>query len=187
MYLKQRNMKRTVLKITLIVFLLWLPVLLITLFFTGTTIDRNMYIEEYKDFYIHKFDYKALSSGMDFGTGNSPPQYTKIWFLPSQKEQLLNKIKEDVNDILSDLQVANENVTVHYEISDDFKEVMIYIDDYITYNAYHVMYEMELRDVIGNRVVLYHELSQSSDVPYYGDVVRFVYTGLEPLLPEQGQ
>ncbi len=187
MYLKRRNMKRTVLKITLIVFRLWLPVLLITLFFTGTKIDRNMYTEEYKDYYIHKFDYKALSLDMDFGTGNSSPQYTRIWFLPSQKEQLLNKIKEDVNDILAGIQVTNENVTVEYEISDDFKKVMIYIDNDITYRAYHVMYEMELRLEIGCRVVLYHELAHSSDVPYYGDVVHFVYTGKEPMLSEQEQ
>ena len=156
--------------------LLLLPVLLITLFFTGTKIDRNMYTEEYKDYYIHKFDYKALSLDMDFGTGNSSPQYTRIWFLPSQKEKLLNKIKVDVNEILTEIQVTNENATVDYEISDDFKEVMIYIDNEITYRAYHVMYEMELREEIGVRVVLYHELLQSSDIPYYGNVVHFVYT-----------
>ena len=82
-------MKRKVLTI-----LVLLPsILLIILFATGTTIHRNMYTEEYKDYYIHKFDYKALSLGMDFGTGNHAPLYTKIWFLPSQKEKLLNKIK----------------------------------------------------------------------------------------------
>ncbi len=172
-------MKRKTLKITLIVFLLLLPVLLITLFFTGTLIDRNMYTEEYKDFYIHKFDYKAFSLGINFGTGNEQAQYTRIWFLPSQKEKLLNKIKEDVNDILTGIQVTNENVTVDYEISDDFRNVILYFDNGIVLRAYHVMYEMELRTEIGMRVVLYHELSQSSDVPYYGNVVRFVYTGSE--------
>ena len=177
--MKQKNRKK------FLIVLLLLPVLLITLFFTGTKIGRNMYTEEYKDYYIHKFDYKALSLDMDFGTGNSSPQYTRIWFLPSQKEKLLNKIKEDVHDILAEIQVTNENVTVEYEISDDFKKVMIYIDNDITYRAYHVMYEMELRTEIGMRVVLYHGLSQSSDVTYYGNVVRFVYTGKEPLLSEQ--
>lgn len=168
-------MKRKVLTI-----LVLLPsILLIILFATGTTIHRNMYTEEYKDYYIHKFDYKALSLGMDFGTGNHAPLYTKIWFLPSQKEKMLNKIKEDVNEILTEIQVTNENATVDYEISDDFKEVMIYIDNEITYRAYHVMYEMELREEIGVRVVLYHELLQSSDIPYYGNVVHFVYTDPE--------
>jgi len=177
-------MKHNILKITLIVFLL-LPLLLIPLFYLGTRIERNLYTDSYKDYYIHKFDYSALSLDTDFGTGNSSPQYTRIWFLPSQKEKLLNKIKEDVHDILAEIQVTNENVTVEYEISDDFKKVMIYIDNDITYRAYHVMYEMELRTEIGMRVVLYHGLSQSSDVPYYGNVVRFVYTGKEPLLSEQ--
>jgi hypothetical protein len=172
-------MKQKVVKIT-IIFLLLQPIWLMILLITGTTIDRNMYTEEYKDFYIHKFDYKALSLGFDFGTGNNAPRYTKIWFLPSQKEKLLNKIKEDVNEILTEIQVTNENVTVDYEISDDFKEVMIYIDNEITYRAYHVMYEMKLREEIGMRVVLYHELLQDSDSPYYGDVVRFIYTGSEP-------
>ena len=171
--MKQKNRKK------FLIVLLLLPVLLITLFFTGTKIDRNMYTERYKDFYIHKFDYEALSLGFDFGTGNNAPRYTKIWFLPSQKEKLLNKIKEDVNEILTEIQVTNENVTVDYEISDDFKEVMIYIDNEITYRAYHVMYEMKLREEIGMRVVLYHELLQSSDIPYYGNVVHFIYTGSE--------
>ena len=48
-------MKRKVLTI-----LVLLPsILLIILFATGTTIHRNMYTEKYKDYYIHKFDYKA--------------------------------------------------------------------------------------------------------------------------------
>ncbi len=169
--------RKTSPKTILILVLLLPPILLMILFATGTTIDRNMYTERYKDFYIHKFDYEALSLGFDFGTGNNAPRYSKIWFLPSQKEKLLNKIKEDVNEILTEIQVTNENVTVDYEISDDFKEVMIYIDDEITYSAYLVMYEMKLREEIGMRVVFYHELLQDSDSPYYGDVVYFIYTG----------
>ena len=170
----EHQKRKTVLKTILILVLLLPPILLMILYATGTTIDRNMYTEKYKDFYIHKFDYKALSLGFDFGTGNNAPRYTKIWFLPSQKEKLLNKIKEDVHDILSDIKVTSEHVTVDYEISDDFRDVIIYVDSIEMWRAYKARYETVFWAEIGHRIALYHELLESEVVPYYQHVVHFV-------------
>lgn len=87
--MKQRNIKRTVLKITMIVFLLCLPVLLITLYYTSSKISWNPYLDEYKNDYIHRFDYELTVRGW-FTTRIN--RYSRIWFLPSQKDKMRNAI-----------------------------------------------------------------------------------------------
>lgn len=179
-----------------IVFLLCLPVLLITLYYTSSKISWNPYLDEYKIDYIHRFDYELTVRGW-FTT--SINRYSRIWFLPSQKEQLLNKIKDDVNEILIDIQtqVADENITIDYEISDDFKNITLYIDHYETYMQMGLSDESDgihswnLSSEIGMRVVLYHELlysiNHSDDpyeygnaiIPYFDSVVDLVYNGSE--------
>ena len=171
----EHQKRKTVLKTILIFVLLWLPVLLITLYYTGTEIRYNRHTDAYQDYYIHRFDYEIPSFVLiDFGTGTGPNHYTRIWFWPSQKEQLLNKIKEDVHDILSDMKVTSEHVTVDYEISDDFRDVIIYVDSIEMWRAYIARYETVFWAEIGHRVALYHELLESEVVPYYQDVVHFV-------------
>ncbi len=185
-------MKRKVLTITTITItvlvLLFLPPLLVILFELGTKIDKNTHMDSYKDYYIYRIDY--VSHGIFESSA-----YTSLWFLPSQKEQLLNKIKEDVSEILIDIQaqMSKDNITMDYEISDDFKDVTIYIDDYGTYMQMSHWAESDvidseyLKSEIGMRVTLYHDLIQNShepdygnvNVPYWGDVVNLVYNGSE--------
>ncbi|MBQ7299131.1 MAG: hypothetical protein IJW77_04745 [Clostridia bacterium] len=190
------NRKRTVLKIPIItitiLILLLLPPLLVTLFESGTEIRWNMYMDGYRDYYRYRMDYE-LHAIFESRT------YTRLWFKPSQKEQLLNKIKDDVNEILIDIQtqVADENITIDYEISDDFKNITLYIDHYETYMQMGLSDESDgihswnLSSEIGMRVVLYHELlysiNHSDDpyeygnaiIPHFGSVVDLVYNGSE--------
>ncbi len=149
-------------------------------------------MDGYRDYYRYRMDYE-LHAIFESRT------YTRLWFKPSQKEQLLNKIKDDVNEILIDIQtqVADENITIDYEISDDFKNITLYIDHYETYMQMGLSDESDgihswnLSSEIGMRVVLYHELLYSinhsddpyeygnSIVPYFGSVVDLVYNGSE--------
>ena len=61
--------------------------------------------------------------------------------------------------------------------------VMIYIDNYDTYMRLRYDYsnpnEIDLKDEIGRRVVLYHDLLGGVDDLYYGDIVVFEYVGSE--------
>ncbi len=170
--------RKTVIKTILILVLLLPPILLMILFATGTKINHNVYTAGYKDYYIVSFDYEEFVLGF-YWFGGGPDQYTRIAFLPSQKEQLLNKIKEDVNEILTDIQTqaAYKSITVDYKISDDFREVTIYLDNAKTVTDLNLWNRLDWE--IGERVVLYHELLQSSDVPIQNSVVRFVYTDPE--------
>ncbi len=185
--MKRKILTVPTITITVLV-LLFLPLLLVILFETGTKIDRYMHMDSYKDYYICRIDY--ASHGIFESSA-----YTSLWFLPSQKKQLLNKIKEDVNEILTDIQarMSKENITIDYEISDDFKDVTIYTDDYGTYMQMSFIAESDvidsryLRSEIGMRVTLYHDLIQNShepdygnvNVPYWGNVVNLVYNGSE--------
>jgi len=182
-------MKRKTFITLIVVYLLVtlvLPPLLITLWESGTEIRGNSIADCYQDYYIYRIDYS--SHGIFESTA-----YTRLWFVPSQKEQLLHRIKADVIDILTDQQTraANEAVTFAYEISDDFKDVTIYVDKYAAFMRYDNGGGEELKREVGNRVVLYHELLYSinntgnpydygnSIIPYYGTVINCVYTGTD--------
>ena len=189
--MKRKVLKITVITITILILLL-LPPLLVTLFESGTRIRWNMHTDGYRDYYRFRMDYELRAIF-------ASQTYTRLWFKPSQKEQLLNKIKDDVNEILIDIQTqaTEENISVDYEISDDFKSVKLYIDNYETYMKMGQSDESDginswdLRSEIGKRVVLYHELLYSmnhSDDPYeygytivpdFGSVVDLVYNGPE--------
>ena len=138
-------------------------------------------MDRYKDYYIYRYDYQELDL-MGF-PGMSPDSYSRIWFGPFQKAKLLNKIKEDIKNILTDVQLSYKNATIDYVISDDLRNVMIYIDNYDTYMRLRYDYsnpnEIDLKDEIGRRVVLYHDLLGGVDDLYYGDIVVFEYVGSE--------
>ena len=170
--------RKTVLKTILILVLLLPPILLMILFATGIKINHNLYTASYNDYYIVSFDYDEFPYfPVPFGDG--PDQFTRIAFLPSQKEKLLNKIKEDVNAVLADIrtQAAYKSITIDYKISADFKDVAIYVDTHKTITDLNLWNRLNWE--IGERVVLYHELLQSADVPNHVNVVRYVYTDPE--------
>lgn len=121
-------MKRNAWKITLIVFLLWLPVLLITLYYASSNIRANRYIDEYEEYYFFRYDYEFPSAfAMDFGTGTGPLAYSRIWLFPSQKEKMLAQIMEDIKILMPEIQEMNEEVILDYEFSEDFRRVILYV------------------------------------------------------------
>lgn len=122
------NIKRTVLKITVIVFLLWLPVLLITLYYTSSNMKRNRYLDDYEEYYFYRYDYEFPSAFvMDFGTGTGSLDYSRIWFLPSQKDKMLHAIMEDIKNLMPEIQELNEEIIVDYAFSEDFRRVILYV------------------------------------------------------------
>jgi hypothetical protein len=64
---------------------------------------------------------------MDFGTGIGSLDYSRIWFLPSQKDKMLNAIMEDIKNLMQGLQKLNEEIIVNYEFSEDFRRVILYV------------------------------------------------------------
>jgi len=182
------NRKRTVLKITVIVFLLWLPVLLITLYYTSSKISWNPYLDEYKNDYIHRFDYELTVRGW-FTT--SINRYSRIWFLPSQKEKMLNAIMEDIKNLMPEIQELNEEIIVDYEFSEDSPYVTVYLkppefplpeslpdEVYLTPPAYlpNLVY---LTDEMEDRLDLYCDIMYGNGATYYGNVIEYRYIAQE--------
>lgn len=172
-------MKRTAKKVSVIGFVL--IALLVILFHMGTKIDRNPRLDGYDDYYLCRYDYQALAL-MGF-PGMPPDSYSRVWFLPFQKAKLLAQIKEDIHGVMTDVQTAYDTAVFAYEISDDFRKVVVSVDDYDTYMRLRYDYanpdETNLFDEIEQRVVLYHDLTGSDDTPYIGDIVDIRYTGTE--------
>ena len=162
-------MKHKVAKRVRILMLVVLVLIMID-FLMGTPIKKNPYLDRYQGYYIGSYEYHCLAL-LDI-PGVTPLTYTRIWFLPFQKGVLLKKIKQDVNDILAELRETYHDPTFDYEISGDFRKVIIYTDNYDTY-----MKLENWRYAIGQRVVLYHNLRQNIVVPFWDDIVDLVYTG----------
>ena len=182
------NRKRTVLKITVIVFLLWLPVLLITLYYTSSKISWNPYLDEYKNDYIHRFDYELTVRGW-FTTRIN--RYSRIWFLPSQKDKMRNAIMEDIKNLMPEIQELNEEIIVDYEFSEDSPYVTVYLkppefplpeslpdEVYLTPPAYlpNLVY---LTDEMEDRLDLYCDIMYGNGATYYGNVIEYRYIAQE--------
>ena len=182
------NRKRTVLKISLIVFLLCLPVLLITLYYTSSKISWNPYLDEYKNDYIHRFDYELTVRGW-FTTRIN--RYSRIWFLPSQKDKMRNAIMEDIKNLMPEIQELNEEIIVDYEFSEDSPYVTVYLkppefplpeslpdEVYLTPPAYlpNLVY---LTDEMEDRLDLYCDIMYGNGATYYGNVIEYRYIAQE--------
>ena len=109
-------------------------------------------INEYSDLYWFKMRSMRIIS-FNFGTGG-PPALCRVWFLPGQKQKLLDQIKKDVNDELANVIAEYSNAFQSYEISEDFKKIYIYIYKDATW-PYGLIPEDES---IKPKVSLYHEL-----------------------------
>ena len=178
-------MKRNALKITLIVFLLWLPVLLITLYYASSKIYSNPYLDEYKNHYIYRFDYERTARGW-FET--STHHYCRIWFLPSQKGKMLAQIMEDIKILMPEIKERNERIA-DYEFREDSPQITVYLKSpllslslpktlpdevYLTPPEYlpSVVY---LTEEVKQRLVLYCEILYGAGTSYYGNVIEYRY------------
>ncbi|MCI8388379.1 MAG: hypothetical protein HFE63_07965 [Clostridiales bacterium] len=170
-------MKRKIIRRTIIVVLITLLLALITYTVTlnmGVKINNfDDLLEEYKEYYIYKHRFHPHYTL--FSLRLSPlSSYSRIWFLPFQKSKLLNKLKEDVSDILTDIVLSDETAIYDYSISDDFKEIIIYVDQdkYEQFDYEIFMNDEYSLDGIIYRVMLYNDLLHGYDSLYYGDIIK---------------
>lgn len=158
-------MKRKIIK-TIFITLLIALITFIIVYNMGIKISRNNLLEdEYKEYYVYKHDYS--SEGI-FETIH----YSRVWFLPFQKKSLLNQLQKDVYSLLEDFVKSNEDFTIDYVISDDFKKVIIYVDDPNHFNAPGYA---NLTDEVIKRVFLYQELLHGYDSIKWGDIIKLTY------------
>ena len=133
----------------------------------GVKISRdNLLEDEYKEYYVYKHDYS--SEGI-FETIH----YSRVWFLPFQKKSLLNQLQKDVYSLLEDFVKSNEDFTIDYVISDDFKKVIIYVDDPNQFNESPDY--SNLKDEVIKRVFLYQNLLNGYGSIYWGDIIKLTY------------
>ena len=86
-----------------------------------TIIGRKMnYIEGYKDYY-YKSERKRVKSFIARSV-----VVEDIYFLPGQKERMLEKIKEDVMGDVEKVMEEYSDILYKYEVSDDFTRVQFY-------------------------------------------------------------
>lgn len=78
------------------------------------------YVEDYQDYY-----YKA-ETVQGWLKIVETVWVKKVYFLPGQKEKMLEKIKEDINHSLETLIEEDSDIYYKYEISDNFRVVYLY-------------------------------------------------------------
>ena len=164
--------RRKIILKTVFITLLFALITFIILYNIGVKISRNMLLDyEYKEYYIYKYDYTKFSWWSD--PCNSPPALSRIWFLPFQKKSLLNKLQKDVCSLLEDFKKSNESSTIDYVISDDFKKVIIYVDNphQISESPDYIKLKYEVID----RILLYQDLLHGYDSLYFGDIIKLTY------------
>ena len=118
-----KDVFKKIIKVTTVIILI-LSIVLVIIANMGTEVRgrSRTYVDDYKEFYLYKveisYDFMGFP-GMDTWRD-------KIWFLPGQKNKLLNKIKADVNAELSQIAKENSDIIKDFKISDDFKKIHIY-------------------------------------------------------------
>lgn len=119
--MKKKVIKRTLISIVVSAFVL---ACVITISGVGIYGRCSIRVSDYDEFYVYKKDTVGRAF-LDFGGGAAASGYT-IWFLPGQKEKMLDKIKQDVHDELTDMVESNSDLFNGFEISDDFHKVHVY-------------------------------------------------------------
>ena len=75
--------------------------------------------------------------------------------------------------LLEDFKKSNESSTIDYVISDDFKKVIIYVDNphQISESPDYIKLKYEVID----RILLYQDLLHGYDSLYFGDIIKLTY------------
>lgn len=137
-------------------------------------------VSDYDEFYVYKKDTVARSF-LDFGGGGAASGYT-VWFLPGQKGKMLDRIKQDVHDELTDMVESNSDLFKGVEISDDFHKVHVYYyKDTWSYalNPDSARRIDELTDIIYSQTVqlkieLYHEVISGGNHSFSENIMYMV-------------
>ena len=171
--------KKRILKRALIIAAITLPVLLLAgwLIWTASGVKVTgrcaYYVDDYDEFILHK-EWINIRPFINFGTGGSSGY--KLWFLPGQKQKMLDKIKEDVNAELSDMVANYSNVFKSYEVSDDFKKVYFYY-----YKDVIWPYGLDVTEAIAPQIELYHQLIHGYGRTELSGIMNYVEVDAPPL------
>ncbi len=123
------------------------------------------YVGEYNAYYLFKKEEKTEG----FLTGDSG---YKVWFAPSQKRRMLEKIRKDVVGELENLKANYGDVLKSYEISEDFKKITCYYEGEIDR-----VYDSEDLDLvrIETKVELFHQVIHGyGNSEFQGEIIEFV-------------
>jgi|GEM_PF-3674362 len=133
----------SIILLPILLYLLWTQFLFVRI---GVTGRKMSCVENYKEYYYKtEIEYKS-----GFLTNGKEPVRI-IYFLPGQRNRMMKKIKEDVIYLLDELIEKYSDIYYNYEISNDFKQVLIYE----TYNtAYQDPYHDKFEETCGNIVSL---------------------------------
>ena len=163
-------LKKKVQKIMRIAALILLIILAIRIIFIDSVIVAYrgaIYVEDYNEFYLYKKE-KNMRPFIDFGEGGASGY--KVWFLIGQKDKLLKKMREDINNGLAELIAQNSKVFMRYEIKDEYKKIYIYYYKNAKFPA-----NLDVGKTIESRVELYHEFIHGyTRTSFDGNIVNFV-------------
>lgn len=162
-------------------------ILLITLYIAGWPIERVTvtggkmnYIDEYQNYYFMSMYMKGL-----FQFGDGTIWIREVYFLPGQKEKILEKLKQDVNNYLEKLIEEHGDTYYKYEISDDFRTVRIYeASGYIdrSYDLGPKVRDYDLGSEVSTRIEsligLYHNIKEGQSAGFSSnELVVFIKSG----------
>ena len=88
-----------------------------------TGVTANLCLNRYR-LYYYKAEREKRWIELNFGTGSV--QYVYVYFLPGQRDRLLEKLKDDIISGLDTLIEEHSDLYYKYEIHDDFKRASIY-------------------------------------------------------------
>lgn len=130
-------------------------------------------IDEYREFYFYKKDI-IVKPFLDFGEGGAFPA-VKIWFLPGQKNKLLNKIKVDINTEILQIAEENNDIIKDFKISDDFKKIYIYCYKGSTNSSHFNSLSEALTERIRYKVEVYFQILDGyGNTDFHGYIINYV-------------
>lgn len=165
-----KKLKGTIFIMLLIVFII---IFVMNTFRVMVTFPSAQCMDEYKEFYFYKKDI-IVKPFLDFGEGGAFPA-AKIWFLPGQKNKLLNKIKVDVYSEISQIAEENNDIIKDFKISDDFKKIYIYGYIGSTNSSHFNSLWEELTERIRYKVEVYFQILDGyGNTNYDGAILNYV-------------
>lgn len=114
-------------------------------------------VDEYQDCYFMSKYKKALLQ-----LGDGTVWIRDVCFLPGQKEKMLKRINEDVNNYLEKLIYKHGDIFYKYDISNDFRMVRIYKVSSDISRGWHYDLEIEAYGRIAPLTWLYHDIKKDN-------------------------
>ena len=139
-------------KIIAIVLLVMLPIL----YALADTISYPSTFQAYKDHCLFTIEYDQIQI-LDIDC-NYLPRLMKVWFLPFQKQKVLDEIQNDVISYLDALIHKQGSPYMKYQVSEDFRHIDVYYEPRSDYDERIAYFPHTEQSKIRAKVHLYHEL-----------------------------